>query len=227
MKKKLLIFTLLALSIFGLTACGKNSIDLNKYLIEERDNLFIANDNIYNVTFSSGMRENNYNLDGIVNDKVEFGVLTLMRNDANPLANDTYEYIVTINEEEFKGTMEKSPIDNSYAVDIEKKVEDNAIINVKINFTGYKFNQDLTNISNNFEISKDQALKIANTELKQAIKDIQSGNNVKFEVVMKILKDSSTDTNRFYWYIGVISTNGETLGILIDANTGEIIAKKV
>jgi len=227
MKKKLLIFTLLALLIFGLTACGKNSIDLNKYLIEERDNLFIANDNIYNVTFSSGMRENNYNLDGIVNDKVEFGVLTLMRNDANPLANDTYEYIVTINEEEFKGIMEKSPIDNSYAVDIEKKVEDNAIINVKINFTGYKFNQDLTNISNNFEIKKDQALKIANNELKESIKDIQSDNNVKFEVVMKILKDSSTETNRFYWYIGVIATSGETLGILIDSNTGDIIAKKV
>ena len=38
---------------------------------------------------------------------------------------------------------------------------------------------------------------------------------------------SNQESNRFYWYIGVISTNGETLGLLIDANTSEIIAKKV
>ena len=45
---------------------------------------------------------------------------------------------------------------------------------------------------------------------------------------MKILKDSSNaEINHYYWYVGVISTNGETLGILIDTNTGEIIAKKV
>ena len=52
---------------------------------------------------------------------------------------------------------------------------------------------------------KDQALKIANNELKESIKDIQSDNNVKFEVVMKILKilntitqKQSTKVNEFY-----------------------------
>ena len=45
---------------------------------------------------------------------------------------------------------------------------------------------------------------------------------------MKILKDhSDSELKTYYWYIGVVATNGETLGILIDANSGEIIAKNV
>ena len=46
--------------------------------------------------------------------------------------------------------------------------------------------------------------------------------------VMKILKDYSIEnTPKYYWYVGIISTNGETLGILIDATKGDVIAKKV
>lgn len=228
MKKKLLIFTLLAICLFGFTACGKTNIKLSDFLIEERNNLFTAKDNLYTVTFSTGLREKNYNYDGIIDEKVDFGVLTLIRNDSNPLANDTYSYKITINEEEFTGNMEKSPIDNSYAVDIEKRVEDDAIINVEIRFTGYTFRQDLTNTSKDFVVDKNTALNQANNELKTEIENLLKDKNNKIEVIMKILKDSSnSEVNRFYWYIGIISTNGETLGILIDTNTGEIIAKKV
>lgn len=228
MKKKFLIFTMLTLCVLALTACGKTKIDLNDYLIEERNNLFTAQDSLYTVTLSSGLRENNYNYDGVIDEKVDFGVLTLMRNDANPLANDTYSYKITINDEELKGTMEKSPIDNSYAVDIGKRVEDDAVINVEISFTGYKFKQELVNTSKDFVVDKNAALSQANKELKEDIKNILSDKNNKIEVVMKILKDSSSaEINRYYWYVGVIATNGETLGILIDANSGEIIAKKV
>lgn len=228
MKKKLLIFTLLAVCVLGLTACGKSSINLGDYLIEERDNLFTANDSLYNVSFSSGMRESDYNFDGVITDKVEFGVLTLMRNDAEALANDNYTYIVTINEEKFTGLMEKSPVDNSYAVDLGVKVSNDATIVVSINFTGYTFNQTLVNTSNDFSVDKNTALEIANNELKEDVKNITSDKNTKIEVVMKILKDYSTeDLKNYYWYVGVVSSNGETLGILIDANSGEIIAKKV
>ena len=58
----------------------------------------------------------------------------------------------------------------------------------------------------------------------EVLKDMKKNTNW----VMKILKDYSTeDLKNYYWYVGVVSTNGETLGILIDANSGDIIAKKV
>ena len=76
MKKKLLILILLCCTVFSLTACKKHEINLSDYLIEERNNLFTANDDIYSVNISSGLREENYNFDGVVGNMVNFAVLT-------------------------------------------------------------------------------------------------------------------------------------------------------
>lgn len=228
MKKKFLILTMLAVFILSLSACGKKTIKIQDYLIEDRNNLFTAQDNLYCATFSTGMREDNYSYDGIINSKLEFGVLMFTRIDSNPLANDNYTYTITINDEELSGSLEKSPIDNSYAVDIGKMVDNDATINVKISFTGYQFNQSLVNISKDFTVDKNSALSLANSELKQELKNLTSDKNNKLEAVIKILKDYSNAENcKYYWYIGVIATDGQTLGILIDTNSGNIIAKKV
>ena len=64
--------------------------------------------------------------------------------------------------------------------------------------------------------------------IQEELNNITSDKNNKIEVVVKNLKDySNSEVKNYYWYVGVISTNGDTLGILIDASTGDVIAKKV
>ena len=228
MKKKLLVLILLCCTIFSFTGCKKHEINLSDYLIEERNNLFTANDEVYSVNLSSGKREENYNFDGTVGNMVDFAVLTLVRNDNLPLANDNYSYLVKVNDNEYTGFLEKSPVDNSYVSDFGVEIPNDAQISVCISFTGYTFNKELVNTSNNFSVDKNSALNIANSELKEEIENILKDNNTKIEVVMKILKDYSVQDNpKYFWYIGTIATSGETLGILIDATNGDIIAKKV
>ena len=62
-----------ALCIFAFAGCGKSSVNLKNYLIEQRENLYTANDNLYSVSLSTGTREQDYNFDGIINEKVPFG----------------------------------------------------------------------------------------------------------------------------------------------------------
>ena len=228
MKKKLIIFALLAISIFSLTACGKKEeINLANYTIEERDALYTAKDDIYSVSLSSGLREIDYDLDGVINEKTNFALLTFNRNNNQPLANDTYSYSVKINEDIKTGFLDKNPTNNSYSSDLEIEIPTNSTVEVKISFTGYNFNQTLTNTYSEFTVDKSTALNIANEHLCEYVKNILN-NNSNIEVVMKILKDySDTELKTYYWYVGAVSTKGETLGILIDANSGEIIAKKV
>ena len=228
MKKKILVCILFAFMVITLSACGKSKINLSDYLIEKRENLFTACDNLYCVSFSTGTREKDYNFDGIQNELIPFGVLTLTRCENLPLANDTYSYIVTINENSYSGFLTKNNNDNSYSADLEVNTVGDEQINVKISFTGYTFNKDLENTSSSFQVDCPTALNIATNELKENVQNLLSDKNVKIEVVMKIMKDhSNEDLKNYYWYVGVISTNGDTLGILIDANNGEIIAKKV
>ena len=228
MKKKLLIFTLLCICVLGFSACGKKDLNLADYIIEERNNLFVATDELYSLSLSSGLRESDYNLDGIITDKVDFAVLTFVRNDNLPLANDTYAYKVNIGETEHTGFLEKSPVDNTYVADLGVAISNDACISAQVSFTGYTFSGEFTNISDSFAIDKNKVIEIANNELGEQVKNILSDPNVKIEVVTKIMKDfSSVDVKNYYWYLGVISTNGDTLGVLIDANSGDIIAKKV
>ena len=226
-KKKFLVIAILGLCVFGFVACGKSKINLNDYLIEQRENLFTASDDLYSVSFSTGSRESDYNFDGVVNELVPFGVLTLTRNENLPLANDTYTYVVTINEQTFTGFLEKTN-NNSYSADLEVNTIGDEAINVQISFTGYTFNQDLSNTSSSFNVDSNTALNIAQKELNDDVENLLKDNNVKIEVVMKLMKDySSEELKNYYWYVGIISTNGDTLGILVDANSGDIIAKKV
>ena len=225
MKKLLILCATLLLGLFSLVGCATNNFNLNDYVIEQRENLFTASDELYNVSFSTGTREKDYNFDGVINEKVPFGVLTLSRNENLPLANDTYTYLVTINNKTYTGFLEKAN-NNSYSADLEVNTMGDEYVNVQISFTGYTFNKDLTNVSSNFEVDSSLALNIAEKELNQNIKNLLKHN--KIEVVMKLMKDySSEELKNYYWYIGIISTDGNTLGILIDTNSGEIIAKKV
>ena len=227
MKKKILIIAMFMLCLFGFAGCGKSKINLSDYLIEQRENLFTANDDLYSVSFSTGTREIDYNFDGIINEKVPFGVLTLTRNENLPLANDTYTYIVTINEQTYTGFLEKGN-NNSYSADLEVNTIGDETINVQISFTGYTFNKDLENTSAGFQVDSSTALNIAQKELSENLENLIKDKNVKIEVVMKLMKDySSEELKNYYWYVGIISTTGETMGILIDANSGETIAKKI
>lgn len=227
MKKKIAICALVCLFALTLCACGKNHFNIGEYVIEKREQLFTANDDLYSVSLSVGQREKDYNFDGIVNEMTPFAILTLNRNDNLPLANDTYSYIVTIGENSFSGFLTKNN-DNSFSADLETEISENQTINTQISFTGYTFNKNLENTSSNFQVDSNSALKIAQKELKSDIENLINDKNVKIEIVTKIMKDySSKELKNYYWYVGIISTNGDALGILIDANNGDVIAKKV
>ncbi len=225
-KKRIALSLMFVFMIISLCACGKSKLNLNDYVIEKRENLFTANDNLYSVTFSTGTREANYNFDGIVNEMVPFGILTISRNDNLPMANDTYSYVVKINDQTYNGFLEND--NNSYSADLEVNTTNDSTISVQISFTGYTFNQNLENVNSAFHVDNSTALSIAQKELKENINNLLSDKNVKIEVVTKIMKDhSSEELKNYYWYVGIISTNGDTMGILLDANSGEVIAKKV
>lgn len=226
MKKKILIL-FLAICSLTLVACGNKGLTLKDYLIEERQTLYTAQDDLYTASFSSGMRENNYSFDGVKNDMVEFGIICFARTDSKTMAKDHYAYTVKINEQTYTGNLQQSELDNSYSADIQVCAPAGATVSVQIDFTGYTFNKEMANTTAEFAIDHNKALDIAGKELKQSMKNLSSDKNNKMEAVMKIVKDTSTEAGHYYWYVGVVSTNGDVLGVLVDSTTGEIIAKKV
>lgn len=229
MKKVLLILTAI-LSMIAFVGCGsskKNETNFNNHLIEIRNNLFAGEDDTYYATVCTGEREQDYALDGVVGNLVPFGIVTLARLDNERLGSDEYPFTLIVNGENVTGCLEKSPYDNTYSADIEQVIADDAEIELKLVVDGNNVSQTLTNVSSSFGVDKDRAITIACDELSDSIKNISKEKGSVSEAFIKILKDYSGESNRYYWYVGIISPEGKTSGVLIDANSGDIISKKV
>jgi len=228
MKKFLCVLSILLCGVL-FVGCGnkKAETNFNNHLIEIRNNLFAGEDSTYYATVCTGEREQDYALDGVINPLVPFGIVTLARLDNERLDQDEYSFTLVVNGENIVGTLEKSPYDNTYSADIEQVIADDAEIVLQVVVDGTNFNQQLNNISSTFKINKDKAISIACDELKDSVKGLSKQKGNLSEAFVKILKDYSGESNRYYWYVGIISPEGKTSGILIDANTGDIISKKV
>ena len=171
MKKKIIFLMLCAMCLSCLYACGPTNVNINDYLIENRVNLFTAQDDIYSLTLSTGTRETNYNFDGVIDEMCDFGILTLSRNDNSPLAKDTYTYTVRIGEENYTGILACNEIDNTYSADIGINISSDSVITAQVSFTGYNFEQTLTNTYSEFSVDKNTALTIANEQLSEEVKN--------------------------------------------------------
>ena len=214
-----------------LVGCGnsqKQAVDtINNHIIEKRNNIFAGSDDNFFATFCSGDREDPYSLDGEINGMVDFGIVTFSKKDNSKLVNDEYLFTVIINGESKGGTLTKSPYDNTYSADIGMKVDDNAEIKLCVEVNGTAFDQILYNESKNFIISQNEAIEKAGEELKSSIAEMTDKDGKTAEAMIKILKDFSGETNRYFWYVGIISVEGKTAGVLIDTQTGEIVSKKL
>lgn len=229
MKKIICILSVLICGIL-FVGCGSNKkaeINFNHHLIEIRNNLFVGDDGLYYATVCTGEREQDYALDGVVNKLVPFGIVTIARLDNEPLSQDEYSFTLIVNGENITGALEKSPYDNTYSADIEQVLADDAEINLQLVIDGINFNQNLTNISSTFGVDKNKAISIACKELDGAVKNLSKEKGNCSEAFVKILKDYSGESNRYYWYVGIISPEGKTSGILIDTASGDIISKKI
>lgn len=227
MKKFLCALSLMLVAVC-FVGCGKEqkAVDtINNHIIELRNNLFVGSDEKYYATFVTGEREEPYALDGKVNERVPFGIVTLSQLNNLPLDNTEYAFVLTIGEEKKTGKLEKSPYDNTYSADVGVNASDDAEIKLTVNIGVDKFEQTLYNESKNFKVTQQEAINIAGKELANEIDTLLQDGSV--EAMVKILKDYSGETNRYFWYVGVVSNNGVAYGVLIDTMTGEIVSKKV
>ena len=228
--KKILCILSIALCGVLFVGCGsstKSQIDFKEHLIEVRNNLFAGQDETYYATVCTGEREQDYALDGVVGEMVPFGIVTIARLDNEMLKKDSYPFTLVVNGENITGSLEKSPYDNTYSADIEQVIADDAEVSIQLVLDGTNVNQNLTNISSGFIVDKDKAVEIACDELRDSVRMLSKEKNNLSEAFVKILKDYSGEGNRYYWYIGIISPEGKTSGVLIDSASGDIVSKKV
>ncbi|MFA6860672.1 MAG: hypothetical protein WCR30_04740 [Clostridia bacterium] len=211
----------------------QNNFDLIKEILsDERTIYFEGEAEKTFASFTSGVREEPYEQDGAKEDMVEFGIIKTKFSLATTVL--TFDFVLKVGEEEISGTMEKSPYENAYYFDIEKKVDSETPIILSFTVSGIPDTEiTLNNVSTSWIINSDEALKIATKQIenKKGFKKIFAGtkifdiNSKNLECHLQILSNDSPLLTSHFWYFVLLSESGEIFSCVIDPSNGNILAQ--
>ena len=209
--------------LFLFSACSQNILkECENKISDERENYFEGQTQNYYVSFSSGMRESPYVLNGKSENCVEFGIVTIKPKTFN--GEEMLNYEIYVDNDEFCGEFEKSPFDDTYGADLGKKVDNNAVIIVKINNGNSEEVAEMTNAVNSFKISSHKALEIALNELGEKYYELRKKD---FEIYIKIVADITNKMPDKFYLVMFLDESGNSLSVIVNPKTGECEIKKL
>ena len=177
-----------------------------------------ADNPIGNVQLYSGIRETDYQADGIATATVAFTVLSVEPTNDKIVYNGCITTLIKINEQEpITLVLEKNPYGNNYAGDLESAVDVNANVTITFQANGETIGTvTLSSVMPNEAISWETALEIACQTLGDVI-----NTDTRMESSTKILCDNST-VNTPYWFVSFVTEDGNRYFVVI-SHDGKVI----
>ncbi len=214
MKRHILpIFFLLLL--LPLSACGK-SYDYTAHISELRSDIFRAETDEFTVTLSCVSREYPYAADGVAcprSDLVEISLVPAEKADA-------YEvYFVTeTGEQGGEASFRNAFGDYFFSESVTSFPEET--VSMRVVWGGETREVTATSVKNDKTLSCTEALDRAIAAEKDRI-DRMTDTVFLGEFHVRLLR---RDKN--YYYVGIVDKDGETLSLLLDSETGEVLARR-
>lgn len=215
MKKILLLFMLMILS-FSMVGCNKK-LKLEDSISEQTTVYFQANSENVKGDICVGQREETFIYDGKHTKNVDFTLITL-KFKTQPITNQ-FEAKINVNNVEKDILFELNPMDHSYMLDLGYSLK--ADDKIKLTFLDVTLNFD--NISQNFKIQYNEAIKITINELGDDLNQFYNKGNFEGECYLRVF-DFNKDNNLF-WIFTVVGQNKKVINIVIDVNDGSVYLK--
>lgn len=173
---------------------------------------------IGNVQLYSGIRETEFNADGIATATVPFTVLSVEPANDKIVYNGCITTLIKIDDQNpITLVLEKNPYGNNYAGDLENALDVNANVSVTFQANGETIGTvTLNNVMPAEAITWDNALEIACQTLNNVL-----STNTRMESSTKILCDNST-VNTPYWFVSFVTEDGNRYFVVV-SHDGKVI----
>ena len=198
------------------SSCTK-TVDYFSYVSELRNNVFLYKDDHYSLRVHSSIKESPYLSDGVVN---QLNTRTEIRLIA-PSGEQTYSVFFSLNETEYGGEMSFDNVKSEYyyacPVDVSACTELSIRLVCGTSENVYIAKSVLTSDT----LTPKQTLDL----LVEKQSDFFNGLTDKYgfagEIHLRLLYEETP-----YYYVGVTDRNGNATAFLINAITGQILAKR-
>lgn len=221
MKKhaKRLIVILLISALSALFASCTKEPDYFSYVSDLRKDVFIGENENFGVIAWSGARETPYAADGVpqktalditlkVTAKREYGDRITAK-----INYDEYEYAAPLSFHPVKSAMAAS-----VTVDVLPKKE----MTVTLIYGDEQETLSLSSALRDNTISYTEALEKGVKHCSKFVKAHTDGDKFNAEISVRLLAEK----NNNYYYVGFVAKNGEKIAVLLDGETGEVLAEK-
>ena len=220
MKKKIalvLMFVFMGISFMG---CGRTALSLVEENMSELTKVYYMaeNENFY-CTLASGVREQNYLMNGESGEVVDFALLTIVPN--NDVKGVVVKAKVKIDGVEEDVELEVNGLNHNFMVDLEKQLTGDEVVEVV--YCGEVL--CLENVSQAFEIDYKRALEIASEKLKDAIVAKQKFSKLNAECYLRVLDKKANQFDNVFWCFTVLNIDNESFSIIISTVDGSILAE--
>ena len=115
---------------FLLVGCGTQNNNVSDNLSDARYGVFDAQNEIFSTTFIYGERENPYKPDGVSNNNVNFGIISVTFSQKQ--TENVFNFTLKTYDKTFSGQLEKSPFTDEYLADIGSQITTNEPIELTL-----------------------------------------------------------------------------------------------
>lgn len=223
--RKVLIICLIFLCLF-FGSCKNNYILFRECIeaITEIENFkYQYKSEDFYATFTGGLREEPYILDGIVNKNVEFGLIKIKFLEYQEIEN--ISAILTINYNDYYLDLEQNPFDFSYMADLGISSQKDDTIFIKLFYNEVEIEFQLVDIISNLKITNYEALKIFVDKYEYFIEKFKVYEKLNIEFHICLLENSNITREKF-WYVAFFDSD-KCYCACIDTEKGEILLNNV
>lgn len=209
------IFSFLGILMF--VGCSVDASVLARKNISEIVDTYFCGTGDFNVSISSGKREDPYKYDGKRGNLQEFSVIEMSVSSQF----SEIEVEIIVNEEVYKQILALNIITGRYIAELEKIVRADDKVFVK-----YKDSQvELVCRSNDFIVGSEKALELGINEFNEEIKKLVSQNEFLGECYLRVLDRAEDNFENIFWYFYIFAENKTTYSCVISVMTGEIVVR--
>ena len=229
--KKSIFITILTLMtiVMAVILVGCNKVDkklqsMQKNISYFNNQMLVGEDSNFYVEVVDGSREKTLIADGEVGEMAEYCTINVTPINLD-MTNRVLTFKLTGENGVYEGSLEKSIIGINYNANVEEPQKLGTLKNVTIALGEQKFEYNLSSINAN-GIDYKKAVESVYNNCAEDLESMFDGNTFKSEVYIKISCDRSKNPKEYFWFVNVVENSDNMFCVLIDMQTGEVIAKK-
>ena len=221
MKKFLTVIILLvALTLVG---CAEKEVDGDRVTYLQTTSLYGSEGNL-RLCIRSGRAESSPTADGKQGEMQGFAVMNLRVIDGSA-GDNAYSYKFVIGEEEFSGEFVRDRFGSSFSANLSGDTDVSQLTAVTVICGDNEVTVPVEDMMADLIIDADKALELALSALKSDLEAEEKEGFVR-EIHVKFLNDGHNPSSKYYWYVAFIRADAPYWALLIDPDTGDIVAKR-